>query len=363
MTIPIRTFTAQEILTGNRSTAYYLEVLDSSDSFVKRLDGVTYGSFDWVANAMVKGAGQLTVQDVSQGVNWLTARIRPVMAISGLPIQPLGVYLASEAPEVFTGPAGGKSWAVKLLDKTTILDQDIIFETYSLAAGAVVTTEIINVIVSSGITNYKVQASAATLVGALTWQPGTSKLRIINDLLAVLNYFSLYANFDGQLIGEPYVVPAKRPIVYEFLDGENCIYVGEFNRDRDIWKIPNRVVIVGMGDAATAALSSSIDNTDPTSPYSIANRGRVIGYSEEGVEVADQTTLDAYARRKLIEKTTPTASVEIKHSPIPGLTVNQTARFRRTTAGIDARHTVAKTTIVLDGSALQTTILREVVDL
>jgi hypothetical protein len=110
-------------------------------------------------------------------------------------------------------------------------------------------------------------------------------------------------------------------------------------------------------------LTSSIDNTDADSPYSIANRGRVIGYSETGVEADSQATLDAYARRRLVELTTPTSSVQISHSPLPGLTVNNAVRFRRVPAGIDARHTVTRTTITLDGTALATSDLREVVDL
>lgn len=360
MTMPIRTFTPEEILTGHRNTKYYLDILDANEAPLTRLDGVVDGKLDWVANAAVKGGGELTVRDVNQNVNWLTVRLRPVMAIEGLPEQPLGIFLVSEAPESWEN---GRSWAVKLLDKTTILDQDVITETYGVAAGTFVTTAITTILSGAGIGNYNVTASAATLPGAQTWPPGTSKLRIINDLLSIVGYFSLYSNFDGQLVAEPYVLPAYRPVVYEFLDGANAIYEPSFTRDYDIWKIPNRVVVTGQGDGTTAALSSSIDNTDPDSPYSIANRGRVVGYTEEGVEAADQATLDAYARRRLVELTTPTAGVEIRHAPVPGLTVNQTVRFRRVPADIDARHTVSKTEIALQGNALAVSTLREVVDL
>lgn len=357
--LPIRVFTEQEILTGNRNTSYYLDILNPDESFVARLDGVTDGKLDWIANALVKGGGDLTVTDVNQPINWLSSRIRPVMAIEGLPEQPLGIFLAAEAPDSWDN---GRTWAVKLLDKTTILDQDIITATYSVAAGTVVTTEIVAILTGAGITNYAITPSAATLAGALVWKPNTSKLRIVNDLLAAIGYFSLYANFNGQLIGEPYVLPADRALAYEFLDNSEGIYKPAFTRDVDIWKIPNRVVITGQGDGTTAALTSLAENTDPASPYSIPNRG-VKGYSEEGVEAADQATLDAYARRRLVELTTPTATIEIEHSPLPGLAVNQAVRFRRQPAGIDSRHVISKTRIVLDGKALATSSLREVVDL
>lgn len=358
--IPVRVFTAAEILTGNRSTRFYLDILDSNDSPIGRLDGVTDGKLDWLSTAVVKGAGQISVTDVDQEINWLTARLKPWMLIEGLPAQPLGIFLASEAPESWNA---GRSWSVKLLDKTTILDQDTVNATYGLASGTVATTAIIALIESAGITNHAVTASAKTLDGDLVWSVGTSKLRIINDLLDLINYFSLFANFEGQVVAQPYIVPANRPLFYEFIDGSSSIYEPSFNRDNDIWSVPNRVTLIGVGDGTTAALTSTIDNTDPLSPYSIANRGRVIGHTESGIEAVDQTALDTLAQKRLIELTSPTAGVEIAHAPVPGLAVNQAAQFRRTLAGIDARHVVFKTAITLKGDALALTTLREVVDL
>lgn len=358
--VPVRILTAHEILTGNRNTRFYLDILGPDDAPLTRLDGVTDGKLDWIANVVIKGAGTLTVIDVDQEVDWLNARLRPVMVIEGLPIQPLGVFMVSEAPENW---GDGRSWSIKLLDKTTILDQDTVFETYALNIGAVVTTAIRSLIESAGVMNHSVTPSTATVASPLVWSAGTSKLRIVNDLLAIINYFSLFSNFDGQYVARPYLLPAKRPLSYEFIDGPESIYEPRFNRDNDIWSIPNRVTIVGVGDGTTAALTSTVDNDDPTSPYSIANRGRVIGHTETGVEAATQTVLDEYAQKRLVELTSPTSSVEIAHSPVPGLTINQAARFRRTIAGIDARHVVSKTSITLDGKALATSTLREVVDL
>jgi len=359
--IPVRVLTPHEILVGNRITRFRLDILDANDSPLTNLDGVTDGKLDWVANAVVKGAGELTVVNPDFPAEaWLTIHLKPYMLIEGLPPQPLGIFLVSEAPENWDN---GRSWSIKLLDNTTILDQDTVFETYGLNAGTVVTTAIRSLIESAGITNHAVTTSTATIAAPLVWSAGTSKLRIINDLLTLINYFSLYSNFEGQMIARPYILPAKRPLSYEFIDGSESIYEPRFGRDNDIWSIPNRVTIVGQGDGTTAALTSTVDNNDPVSPYSISNRGRVIGHTETGVEAATQAILDAYAQRRLVELTSPTASVEISHSPVPGLAINQAARFRRQMAGIDARHVVSKTSITLKGNALATSNLREVVDL
>lgn len=358
--IPIRQLTSEEILTGNRNTRFYLDVLDQNDAPIARLDGVKDGELDWLSNATVKGGGKLIVKDVEQNINWLTARIKPYMIIAGLPPQPLGVFLPAEAPESW---GGGHNWNIKLLDKTTILDQDKIKQTFPLPAGTVVTTAIMALIEAAGVTNHAITASAKVLGGDMLWTAGTSTLRIVNDLLDLINYFSLYSNWDGQYIGEPYTLPAQRPLIYRFVDGPGSIYQPDFTRDNDIWGIPNQVTLIGVGDGTTEALSSTQTNTNPLSPYSTVSRGRVIGISESGIEAVDQATLDALCLKRLNDLTSPTASVEITHAPVPGLAINQAALFRRVIAGIDARHVVSRTALILSGKALASTTLRQVVDL
>jgi hypothetical protein len=360
-TVPIRSLTTGEILTGNRSTSVRYDLLTETEASKGTLDGVTGGSVELTANATVKGALSVNVVDNGQDVAWLTDRFRPVLLVDGLDEQPLGVYVVSEAPEQWADT--GRTWPVKLLDKTTILDQDAVDVTYALDAGSVITDEVETLIASTGETNYVITPSSATLASPLVWDPGTSKLRIINDLLAVANYFSLFADFNGQFRGELYVKPASRPIVWEFLDGEQSIYAPDFVRDVDLFAIPNEFIAVGQGDGTIAALSSSATNTDQTSPYSTVSRGRTITAVEIGVETADQDTLDAYALRRLIELTSPTSSIDVQHAFIPGLTFNQAVRLRRVPAGIDARHVVSKTTVSLDPTALAMSTLTEVVDL
>jgi len=362
--VPVRVLTSDEILTGNRYTSFRYDLLSREEAPKGVLDGVDEGrpgSLDWVANASVKGGGSITIVDIGQSVDWLNDRIRPVIIIDGVGEFPLGVFLFSETPETWGDT--GRSWTVGLLDKTTIPDQDAVDTTYALDAGTVITTAVTDLITSTGETNIAVTPSTATLAGPLVWDAGTTKLQIINDLLAAANYFSLHCDGNGQFRAEPYIRPAARPILWEFLDGETAIYSPDFERDIDLFNIPNKVVAVGQGSASTAALTSTATNEDPTSPYSYPSRGRWITSTVTGVEAADQATLDARARRRLIELTSPTASVAVQHAYVPGLTANDVVRLRRVPAGIDARHVVSKTQITLDGTALVKTTLTEVVDL
>jgi hypothetical protein len=359
--VPVRALSAEEIITSNRSTRFRYDLYSRVEAPLGNLDGVEKGSVDFVANASVKSGGSLEVVATGQTVDWLNDRVRPVAIIEGLPEIPLGMFLFSEAPEEWDDT--GASRAVKLLDKTTILDQDAVDGTYSLDTGTVITTAVVTLITSTGETNIAVTPSAATLAAPLAWEAGTTKLRIVNDLLAVAGYFSLFCDGNGQYRGEPYIRPAARPIRYEFLDGATSIYSPEFVKDVDLFSIPNKFVAVGQGSGIVAALTSTATNTDPASPYSFGARGRWITKSATGVEAASQTVLDDYARRRLIELTSPTSSIEVEHALVPGLALNNAVRLRRVPAGVDARHVVSKMVIALDPLALVKSTLVEVVDL
>lgn len=348
-------------LTVNRTTTVSVELLTAAEAIAGTLDGVRGGSVVYTAAKSVHGSASLTVADNGQAVDWLSARIRPVVTVEGYGDTALGVFLVSEAPESWGDT--GRVWSVKLLDKNTILDQDAVDAAYALDAGTVVTTAIVALIESTGEANIAITPSAATLVNPLVWPAGTTKLQIVNDLLSTINYFSLFTNGDGQYRGEPYVKPASRPTVWDFLDGSDCIYLPTLTKDVDLFAIPNKVIAITTGDGTTAALTSTATNTDATSPYSTVSRGRTITYVASGVEAADQATLDAFAERRLIELTTPTASIEIQHAFVPDLAFNRAVRFRRAPASIDARHVVSKLEVSLDPTALAKATLTEVVDL
>ncbi len=360
--VPVRSLTTGDILTGHRSTAIRYELLTQAEASKGPLTGVTGGSLDWTTAASVHGGGKLEVVDVGQDVDWLNDRIRPVITIAGLPEQPLGVFLVAKDPGTFTGT--GRTWTLQLVDKTSILEQDQVESTYTAPAGTVITAEVAALIASTGEINVAITPSTATLPSAIVWEPGTTKLRIVNDLLAAANYLSLYADFTGQLRAEPWTRPAARPIAWEFLDGEKSIYSPDFTQDVDRFGIPNKVTVVGQSSGSVPALTSvPATNEDPVSPYSYPRRGRWISKVERGVEIADQTTLDSYARRRLIELTSPTSSIEVQHAFLPGLAINNAVRLRRVPAGIDARHVVSKTEITTDPTALVKTTLTQVVDL
>lgn len=291
-----------------------------------------------------------------------------------LPELPMSVFLVSAAVEEWAET--GRVLALELLDRCTVPDQDKTDASFAVAAGTVILAAVQDVLASAG-EHIEVDGSDThTLAAAMVWPAGTSKLTIINDLLAAAGYSALWVDGVGAFQATPYVVPAERPITYEVLgiprelvDGEQSIYEPEWQRDRDAFDVPNKVVAVqgATGDDAEA-LTGVWTNEDPASPFSYQARGRWITQLLENVDVPEGTPedigtfLQGKARQSLIAASAVQATAQVQHLPIP-LRVSEVLRFASAPAGIDARHVVTRIDLDAHPRGLMRTNLQEVVDL
>lgn len=342
-------------LTGHRVESCRVDLLTRTEAPAGLLDGVAGGRVTQNVHRPISGGGQLDVVDVGDNVDWLNARVRVWWEVAGVEPWPLGTFLC-----MADGEARGQattSREVVLLDKLLILDEDRVESTYSVAAGAVVTDVVADLIASAGESAVAITDSAETLTSGQVWEPGTSKLRIINDLLDAINYFSLRCDGYGRYVAAPYQAPAQRPVEREFIPGEASIHLPELRLERKLSDIPNRVVLVSAGGHDEPALVGVAENTDPGSRFSYPARGRWIVHVEEGVEATSQSVIDSLAARRLTERSTVAAAAEIRHAAVP-LALNDVARLAD--GDLDMRAAVQSWDLVLQPGELMRTTIREV---
>ena len=364
-------------LLGSRVTTYSFDLLDGNDALIGTLDGVeTGGSITWDAYASVKSGGTIPVTDVRQDVNWLQVRIRPkaVLALAGGGDDPtgreipLGIYLPAAPKQNWN--ENGRTWSVEMLDKLSILDQDTYTDSsgnavaYGATAGANILDLVRTLINDAGEATPAIGTGTAVLAADQVWDAGSSRLKIVNDLLTQSGYFSLYCDGAGQYRATPYVEPANRVPVYmtsnPFEKGPNSLMASDWTLDEDIYGIPNRYVAIGQGDGTTEALVATATNTNPLSPFSYANRGRWITQVETGVEAVDVAALLAHAKRRLSSLTSVNQAIDVRHMLLPDVTINSVVRFVHAEAEVDTLFTVLKTTVNLDPLALAASSLQEV---
>lgn len=336
------------------------DILDLDDNFLASLDGVSGGSLKKNVNSTIRTGGSLEWSGITPP-NWPEIRVRPTYRarlIDGSVVAwPMGVYLPATPGANWSGEF--VELTVDLFDKLLVLDEDAVDETFSLPSGTVVTTAIRSIIEGAGETRHSIADSTKTLVNEMTWESGTSKLRIINDLMVVINYFSLFCDDAGFYRGEPYVPTESRGETFSFKDDEASIYAPDFNHDNDYFGKPNKVILVSQGSELVEGLVSVATNMDEEDPLSYPRRQRWITVTETGVEAADQATLDALALRRLRSLAATSSTIEIEHAIVP-IDLNDLVSFRRLPAGLDTKGVIQEMDIPCVSGGLVKTTIREV---
>ena len=284
--------------------SWQFELVSRLGQTIGTLDGVLPGAqVSGNVHAEVRWAGSIEVQG-DPGVDWNRVRVKPVRhwddgAQSG--VTPYGLYVAklSEAVEDSTGTVT----KLDLYDRTIVVSEDRVTGTFTVPAGRNVVGAVAEIIGSTGETGVALTPTSDVTRTDLVWEPGTTKLRIINDLAEHAGYFALWADHRGQFRFEPYTPPQDRPVAYRFMPGEQATFLPEVE-----WRaeatVHNRVVCVSQETGDSPAMVAVAENTNPDSPYSFQAQGRWVTRVEENVEAASQAVLNQHAQRLLASEGT-----------------------------------------------------------
>ena len=339
--------------TSHRQVSIEVMLLDRAEQEKGLLRGVVGGEVTLSAATRLKASGSLELIDLGQEINWASDRVRITYKIAGGTSWPLGVFLLAAPTKTYRD--GVASWKVELLSKLTLLDEDCV-EVPTQVGTAVPALALLQfALVDVGKAD--ITESAARLASTMTWEAGTPRLTIFNDVLEAIGYWSMNVSGAGAFQIRPYVPPAQRPLSWQFKEGETSIHLPEWSREQDLAGIPNKVVLVSQGGDNKPALVGIARNMNPSSPASYPTRGRWITHTETGVEASTQEVITQMAEKKLLEASTAIAKIEIEHLPVP-IWTNDLVEFA--SQGAQTRATVQSIKYTLSPDGLCKTTLREV---
>lgn len=307
-------------LTGTRHERWRVDLLDAEDQFIRPLHEFVGGSYEVNANRAIWGGGSIDVVlgEDSDDIDWGQHRFKvwysPGFEGGERVWWPRGVFLVGLPDIEYDDETGLREGSVKIMDKNLVLDQDSDPGSFSVLAGDYVTDVVRHLILSAGEVNLSVEEAFETVKTATVWEPGTSKLQIINDLLATINY-RLRLDGNGQFRVEPITPAAHRGIAWEFTQGRDSLHIPRWSKEDDWADTPNRVVMISQGDEETEALMSVAENTNPESRFSYQGRGgRWIVHTETDVEVTSQEVLDNLAAMRLGGLATTYSNMSVEHA-------------------------------------------------
>lgn len=336
-------------LTTHRTERFLIEHLTRTEASLGYLDGILGGQLEWNANATLSAGGSVSlVEQEGQDINLSQDRFRIWWEVGEVDPWPLGVYVLA-APSVQHSPEGTSS-TITLIDKMTVVQGDVLTQTLQIAAGSNVIQQVVLQIQASGENRIASTPSSTVLSNALTWEPGTSRLSVINDLLTIAGYWSLWTDGSGQFRVEPYVDPANRPVAWTFQEGAASIHSPFWEYEMPLWEATNMVVLISQATDDGLVWTASAVDDNPASPTSTVSMGRVLNpIVEENVEAASQVDLQAQAARKLINNSNVIGKIRVSHAVVP-LWYNEAVKF--TSQGMDTTATVTKMSLNLAPGSL-----------
>lgn len=237
----------------------------------------------------LSGEFVLNIQDP----NWLKARIKPYLIIDGKESS-LGEYLISQADDC-TDKKGVKFWQIKGMDLGRIPQRSRTEKRVLFQAGQRYTDIVQSILLELGISRIIAIQSDATLKNdRADWEIGTSWIKIINSLLAEINYQSLWFDTEGNARIQPHRQVDGMVIDHRYESGELSQIKPQVDISSDIYKAYNVfTAMVSSPEYEEPMIAVSV-NDIPTSRISTVNIGRVQAPIEKLDDIANQEELQKY---------------------------------------------------------------------
>ena len=250
----------------------------------------------------------------------LRDQIRPEMIIDGN-THHLGLFLPSSVEEITDGP--DHYLQVEAFDRCWQVQDSHLENLLHIDAGTGYMQAIEARLAEAGIALVSASESAAVLPEDREWNVGTSRLTIINELLAEINYSSLWFDSEGLAVLEPAAVPSAGNIRHR-IRSENAesLLRPAMQKAVDIYRTPNVFIAVCSNPDKSGAMRAVSVNDNPQSPLSTIRRGRRISTVINVPNIADAAELQACADRARNESLVTGEKIGITTGLLPGFGVN-----------------------------------------
>lgn len=128
------------------------------------------------------------------------------------------------------------------------------------------------------------------------WPIGSSKLKVINELLGAISYNPLF--FDEYGVGHitEYTFPENQSVERTYRADKESVIVDQISKKSNKFEVANKFIRY-VENVDVGYMVATYINADPSSPYSTVTRGRTIVDSKMVKDIATQSDLEALTRK------------------------------------------------------------------
>jgi len=300
-----RFYTKEQILNelyfdnGTRTSTFKAYLLNRNDVKIGEIPLID-GSVNFSAFGQIKRNGSIKTK-YKKDIDYLTERLQPhfVLKMPKEDIEfPLGVFLIATAPPEDSG--FGIDVELQCYDKTIILARDVLDKFETVPEGTNIINECVKILSETGFVRISATPNEAVTQRTLTFEPGTSKLQMINDLLQMINYNVIYFDRNGSAIIEPYLLPIERDVDIEYTASNKkmSVILPNLKNELDLFNIPNKFIVISSNNESDITLTATYENRNPSSPVSIDRIGwKNVHEPYHVTDITNQSVLDDYVKR------------------------------------------------------------------
>lgn len=217
---------------------------------------------------------------------------------------------------------------IEAYDLTLTLSEDKITERYTVTKGSNYIEEIKRLLNNSGVNNYRIESpDVVTTRRDIEYEPGTSLLTIVNDMLGQIGNTPIYMDNMGILRSYKYVNPADR-MPTKFYDDSSCSVVLEGSEEElDIFNVPN-VFSVAVSNPDELPIIRTVVNDDPSNVLSTVRRGRRIVDFRTIEDMSNEDSLERYVMRIANEANTQYGTIKFRTPIVLGHWYGEVVKFK-----------------------------------
>lgn len=281
-----------------RNVSYRIDVLRN---------GVPYTRLDWDSTSppQIYAQKDATLHLSLSGsfipnadVNFLADELQPIMTIDGREY-PLGIFQTTTKKD--NAISTGRRIEIEAYDRCWRVYNNKTDHILHLSAGSSYIAEVRKLLFACGIVMVIATPNDATLqTDREDWKAGTSYLTICNDLLAEINYESIWFDASGVCRLTPYREPNAENINWRYGESGSSIIShpsAEYSDEEDLFDAPNVFVVTCSNPDLDTAMVATAVNDNPASRKSTFRRGMRIVSVSTVKNIASQEDLQAYANR------------------------------------------------------------------